>query len=311
MTEVKNIRVQGGDGRLDSYLTRALADISRSRIQKLLKAGLVTVNGRPEKASYRVKDGELITVFIPEAESSAIEPEPIAIDIIYSDEDLMVINKPAGLVVHPGAGNRSGTLVNALLFHCRDLSGIGGVERPGIVHRLDKDTSGLLVVAKNDFAHLSLAKQLKDRTLSRTYTALVHGEVKENEGRIDAPIGRDPRNRKRMAVVPTGRPAVTWYFVRERFDGFTLLTVRLGTGRTHQVRVHLSFVGYPIVGDPVYGPRKTAFDLKGQLLHASSISFQHPRTGEWVTFEAPLPERFEQVLSRLRRERSSDGGKQS
>lgn len=286
--------------RLDVFLAAELPDLTRSHIQKLVGDGLVTVNHRPAKASYKVQPGDEIGVAVPEPEGLNVASENIPLDILYEDRDVIVVNKPQGMVVHPAAGNYTGTLVNALLGHCTDLSGINGVLRPGIVHRIDKDTSGVIMAAKNDEAHLGLAKQIKDHTVARKYIALVHGIISEPAGIVDAPIGRDPRERKRMAVVTTNsKPAVTRYRVLERFAGFTLVECRLETGRTHQIRVHMAYLGHPVVGDPVYGPRKSPFDLQGQALHAAVLGFHHPRTGEYMEFMAPLPDYFEQLIKGL------------
>ncbi|MEW5785907.1 MAG: RluA family pseudouridine synthase, partial [Bacillota bacterium] len=270
--------------RLDVYLTGQVAGLSRTMAQKLIIAGAVSVNRAacPDK-NYRVQPADLITCTIPDPAPSTVQAELIPLDIVYEDQDLLVINKPRGMVVHPAPGHSGGTLVNALLYHCRDLSGIGGALRPGIVHRLDKDTTGLLVAAKNDFSHQALAEQLKSRLLRREYLALVHGRVVPQNGRVNAPIGRHPRYRRCMAVVPGGREALTRYKVLAYLDRFTLLQINLETGRTHQIRVHLAFLGYPVAGDPLYGPVRQG-DLppelrRGQALHARRIAFIHPRDG--------------------------------
>ncbi|GAV23747.1 RluA family pseudouridine synthase [Carboxydothermus pertinax] len=288
--------------RLDKFLAeQEELDLSRSFIQKLIAEGRVNVNGINKKASYKVKGGEIITVVIPPPHKLTVTPEKIPLDIIYEDEDLVVVNKKAGMVVHPAEGNWEGTLVNALLYHCQNLSGIGGVLRPGIVHRLDKDTSGLLVVAKNDLAHQSLAEQIKTKRAIREYWAIVHGLLKNKKGLIDLPIGRDPRDRQKMAVVSHGKPAQTEYFVLEEFKkGFTLVKAKLLTGRTHQIRVHFSYLGHPVLGDPKYGAKSNPFGLKRQMLHALKLSFTHPRSGELLDFTAPLPEDFQEVLEKLR-----------
>jgi len=286
--------------RIDLYISNN-SELNRSRVQKLIKEGLVLVNDAPVKANYKMKAGDMIKIQIPPAEELTVEPEKIKLDIVYEDDDLIVINKQKGLVVHPAAGNYSGTLVNALLEHCGDsLSGINGVIRPGIVHRLDKDTSGVLVVAKNDLAHLSLAEQIKNKTVAREYLALIHGVISEPRGLIDAPIGRHTVHRKRMTVTEKGRPAVTHYQVLERFEQYTFIKAILETGRTHQIRVHLSYIGHGVVGDPIYGPRKIHFNLSGQLLHACKLGFIHPRNKIYQEFSSSLPDYFEQILAQLR-----------
>lgn len=287
--------------RLDACLAaRAELGLTRSHLQKLIEEGLVMVNGRRVKPSYKVVSGDSVEVRVPPPEPAELRAEELPIDILYEDADVIVVNKSRGLVVHPAAGHRSGTLVNALLHHCGDLSGINDQIRPGIVHRLDKDTTGTMMAAKNDRAHLSLAAQIKDRRAKREYLALVRGNPPVDSGVVDAPIGRHPTDRKRMAVINGGRPAVTHFRVIERYGEFSLLRCRLETGRTHQVRVHLSSIGLPVVGDPVYGQRKDSFGLEGQALHAASLGFFHPRTREWMEFEAPLPEDFQRALDRLR-----------
>jgi 23S rRNA pseudouridine1911/1915/1917 synthase len=289
--------------RIDVFLTEKIPEHSRSYIQKLIKDGLVLVNGEKAKPNFKVKPGCVIDVTIPPPQEISLQPEPMELDIVYEDDDIVVVNKPQGMVVHPAPGNYSGTLVNALLYSCDELSGIGGVIRPGIVHRLDKDTSGLLVVAKNDAAHRSLAQQIRDRTLKRVYWCIVEKNIKEDKGVINAPIGRHPTNRKKMAVVnlPTAKPAITHFKVLERFGEYTLVEARLETGRTHQIRVHMAYIGHPVVGDSVYGSRKQKFNLKGQVLHAKKLGLIHPSTGEYMEFEAPLPEYFENLLDILRR----------
>ncbi len=286
--------------RIDVFLAAETEVLTRTHIQKLIAGGLASVNGEKVRASHKVKQGDLVRLEIPAPEGLELKPEAIPLDIYFEDSDVVVINKPRGMVVHPAAGNYSGTLVNALLFHCRDLSGINGVTRPGIVHRLDKDTSGLIMVAKNDFAHLSLAQQLKDRSITRRYLALVHGQVREETGVIDAPIGRDPGNRQKMAVVQkNAKNAVTRYKVLQRYDNYTCLELKLETGRTHQIRVHLSFIGHPVVGDPKYGPARPHFGLTGQFLHAAALGFKHPRTGSYLEFEAPLPAELAAIIKKL------------
>ncbi|ETA74350.1 RluA family pseudouridine synthase [Ligilactobacillus equi] len=297
MIEEKIVTIENESGRLDKVAAQVFSTLSRSQLKKLLAEGHLTVNNQVVKAKYKVQAGDVIKVMIPEPKHLDIVAEKMDLDIVYEDEDVLVVNKPQGMVVHPAPGHESGTLVNGLLAHS-PLSTINGTFRPGIVHRIDKDTSGLLMVAKNDLAHQSLAQQLKEKTNLREYLALVHGNLKENEGTIDAPIGRHPIDRKRQAVVKDGRQAVTHFKVRERFGDYTLVSCRLETGRTHQIRVHMKYIGHALVGDPVYGPKKTITG-KGQFLHAAKLGFTHPRTGEWLEFEAPLPDVFAQTLDRL------------
>lgn len=288
--------------RLDVGVTDILGK-SRSFVQELIAQECVTVNGSVKKANYKVRQGDKIKVQFPSPRESTAEPENIPLEILYEDEDLLVVNKPQGMVVHPAPGAWRGTLVNALLYHCHNLSGINGVLRPGIVHRIDKDTSGILVVAKNDIAHQGLAVQLKAHTMERKYLALVHGVVSEPSGTVDAPIGRDPLDRKRMAVVMQhAKLAVSHYTVLERFRETTYLEVHLETGRTHQIRVHMRYIKHPVLGDPVYGPQKNQFGLQGQMLHAAQLGFEHPRSGKWLRFDAPVPSRFAVLLERLREE---------
>ncbi len=289
--------------RADAALARLCPELSRSAAQKLLEEGLVTRNGKLVKKNEKLNEGDQLEFELPQAEEVDIQPEDIPLDIVYEDEDVLVINKPKGLVVHPAAGHWSGTLVNALMFHCKDrLSGINGQLRPGIVHRIDMDTSGLLIVAKNDFAHQSLAEQLQDHSLSRTYVCIVVGGMKEDSGTIDAPIGRHPTDRKKMAVTEkNSKNAVTHWEVLERFDRYTLLQCKLETGRTHQIRVHLSWRNHPILGDTVYGSKKPELGQCSQCLHAKELTFRHPRTGETVTVSCPLPDYFEDVLKKLRK----------
>lgn len=286
--------------RIDAFLAEMVEQLSRSAAQQLLEKGGITVNGKAVKKNYKTHDGDEITVELPEPEPVELLPENIPLDIRYEDEDVVVINKPKGLVVHPAPGHWSGTLVNALMYHCGDsLSGINGQLRPGIVHRIDMDTSGLLIVAKNDFAHQALAEQLKDHSLSRIYEAIVVGNIRADSGTIDAPIGRHPVDRKKMAVTEkNSRPAVTHYQVLTRYSGYTHLRLRLETGRTHQIRVHLAWQNHPIVGDMVYG-RGKELGLTSQCLHARSLTFRHPRTGKLVTVECELPEYFQTVLKKL------------
>jgi 23S rRNA pseudouridine1911/1915/1917 synthase len=287
--------------RIDRYLSGKDIFSSRAFLQKLIKADKVKVNGTPVKASYKLESTDEIEVDYAEPQPLEVQAEDLPLEILYEDGDLIVINKPRGMVVHPAAGNSRGTLVNALLAHCHDLSGIGGVIRPGIVHRLDKDTSGVLVAAKNDRAHLCLAKQLKDHTMIRRYLALVHGRFKEDAGRIDAPIGRHPVQRKKMAVVAGGKPAITHYRVLEELGGYTLVELRLETGRTHQIRVHMRHIGHPVAGDQVYGRGKEPLSLEGQALHAAVLGFCHPRTGDYLEFSAAMPEVMEKAVDYCRR----------
>jgi 23S rRNA pseudouridine1911/1915/1917 synthase len=278
-----------------------LLEITRSNMQKLLEEGRAVRGQKVIKSNYRVKAGEEILVNLPEPQPLDVQPEDIPLDIIYEDDDVVVVNKARGMVVHPAAGNYNGTLVNALLYHCKNLSGINGVIRPGIVHRLDKDTSGIMICAKNDSAHLSLSEQIQSKTAQRTYLAVVRGNVKNDSGVIETQIARDKNDRKKMAVVTEGgRQAITEYEVAERFGKYTVVKCRLKTGRTHQIRVHMEYLGYPLVGDPKYSPMKTPFAINGQALHSLTLSFTHPRTGERLTFEAPLPEDMKKILTRLR-----------
>lgn len=288
--------------RLDTWLTAKLEKYSRSFIEKLIEDGNAVVNGKNVKTGYKIKTGDKIDVVVPEPRILDVKAENIALDILYEDHDIIVINKPRGMVVHPAAGNYSGTLVNALLEHCKEsLSDINGVIRPGIVHRIDKDTSGVLVVAKNNSAHSQLSERLKEHDIQRVYIAVAEGVIREESGKIDAPIGRHPVERKKMAVnVKNGRRAVTYFKVLERFQSATLVEVKLETGRTHQIRVHMSYIGYPLVGDPVYGRKKQRYDLNGQALHAKLLGFVHPSTGEYMEFEAELPEDFKALLEKLR-----------
>ena len=284
--------------RIDAAVCRLCGTLSRSAVQKLIAEGAVTVGGSAVKKNQKTVSGDEITVCIPEVKPVDLAPQQIPLDVVYEDDDVIVINKPKGLVVHPAAGHPDGTLVNALMYHCgSSLSGIGGELRPGIVHRIDKDTSGLILAAKNDFAHTRLAAQLKDHTMARTYECIVFGNVREDSGTVDAPIGRSEKDRKKMAVTASGRPAVTHWEVLGRYRGYTHLRCRLETGRTHQIRVHLAYRGHPIVGDTVYG--KAALGLSCQCLHAVSLTFLHPRTGERISLSCPLPQDFEQVLAKL------------
>ena len=289
--------------RADAALARLCPDLTRSAAQKLLESGQVTCGGKVLKKNDKLTEGDELEVILPDVQEVSIEPENIPLDVVYEDNDVIVVNKPKGLVVHPAAGHWNGTLVNALMYHCKDsLSGINGELRPGIVHRIDMDTSGLLIVAKNDFAHQALAEQLQDHSLARTYECIVVGGIKADSGTIDAPIGRHPVDRKKMAVTEkNSKPAVTHWQVLERFSGYTRLQCKLETGRTHQIRVHLSWQNHPILGDMVYGHKKPELGLDSQCLHARELTFRHPRTGEPVTVSCPLPEYFENVLKKLRK----------
>jgi 23S rRNA pseudouridine1911/1915/1917 synthase len=296
---------QGGD-RIDKFIVEQLEGagangISRTQVQDWIKDGAVTVNGRVVKANYKTGEADVVALSIPEAQEADILPEDIPLDIVYEDSDVIVINKPRGMVVHPAPGHSSGTVVNALMYHCKDLSGINGMLRPGIVHRIDKDTTGLLMAAKNDLAHVSLADQLKEHSVTRKYIALVHGNLPHDQGTVDAPIGRDAADRKLFTVTDrNSKTAVTHFIVLERIGGdYSLLELQLETGRTHQIRVHMKYIGYPLAGDPVYGRNKTVA-LDGQALHAAVLGFTHPRTGERLHFEAPLPDDMEHVLESLR-----------
>lgn len=287
--------------RLDAAMARLAPELSRSAAQKLIEDGAVRLNGRAARKSDRLTEGDTLEFELPQAQQAALEAEDIPLDVVYEDADVIVVNKPKGLVVHPAAGHWSGTLVNALMHHCRDsLSGIGGELRPGIVHRIDKDTSGLLVAAKNDFAHLALSAQLSGHTMARTYEAVVCGNLRDDAGTVDAPIGRHPTDRKRMAVTQkNARRAVTHWSVIARYNGYTHIRCELETGRTHQIRVHMAHIGHPLLGDLVYGHKRPEKGLSGQCLHARALRFIHPRTGELVTFTCPLPEYFQDVLARL------------
>ena len=287
--------------RVDKFLSEASPDLSRSYIQKLIKDGLVTVDGKALKANYKVNSGDKLSLEVPELKEPDILAENIPLDILYEDSDLLIVNKPKGMVVHPSAGHYSGTLVNALMHYCKDdLSGINGVMRPGIVHRIDMNTTGSLIVCKNDFTHNHIAEQLKVHSITRVYHAIVHGVIKDDEGTINAPIGRHPIDRKKMSINhKNGKEAVTHYKVLKRFKNFTYIECRLETGRTHQIRVHMSSIGHPLLGDSVYGPAKSPYKLQGQTLHAKTIGIIHPRTEEYVEVNAPLPEYFSDLLKKL------------
>ncbi|NMM61404.1 RluA family pseudouridine synthase [Clostridium sp. P21] len=288
--------------RLDVFLSGEMEDKSRSYIQGLIEKSQIKVNGILKKSNYKLKLKDIVHISIPDPVGLDIEPEDIPLDIVYEDSDVIVVNKPQGMVVHPASGVYTGTLVNALLNHCKDLSGINGVTRPGIVHRIDKDTSGVLVVAKNDRAHNKLAEQLKDHSMTRSYIALVEGILKKDEGTIDAPLGRHPVERIKIAVVKNGKDAVTHYKVLERFKNATLVECVLETGRTHQIRVHMAHIGHPLIGDPVYGYKKQRFNLNGQMLHAKKLGFIHPSTNEYIEFTSDLPEYFKKILNILKNE---------
>ena len=303
MSEHIEITAEESGERIDALLARLVPELTRSAAQRLLEEGLVTHGGVPVKKNRRTEPGEVYAALLPEPELPEPEPQDIPLDIVYEDADVVVVNKPRGMVVHPAPGHPDGTLVNALLWHCGEsLSGVGGERRPGIVHRIDKDTSGLIIAAKNDFAHLALSAQLADRSLSRVYEAVARGEFREEAGTVDAPIGRHPTERKRMAVTERGsRPAVTHWEVIARYRGWTHIRCRLETGRTHQIRVHMAYIGHPLLGDMVYGAKKPERGLEGQCLHARELKFLHPRTGEAIHLSTELPEYFQQVLASLPR----------
>ena len=297
---MKHFEVENNNKRIDAYLSERIEDTSRVAIQRLINNGKILVNGKIVKSSYKVQIGDKIEVEEEEPIEVAIKAQNIPLDIIYEDKDIIVINKPKGMVVHPANGNPDGTLVNAIMAICKDsLSGIGGEIRPGIVHRLDKDTSGIIIVAKNDKAHINLSEQIKEHKVRKTYIALVRGIVKENEATINMPIGRSEKDRKKMAVTKKGKEAITHFKVLQRYDKYTLLQVNIETGRTHQIRVHLSQIGYPVVGDEVYSNGKNEWNVKGQCLHAKSLEFTHPNTGKAMFLEAGLPEYFQDILKDL------------
>ncbi|MFD0825265.1 RluA family pseudouridine synthase [Neobacillus sp. M.A.Huq-85] len=292
---------QKGD-RIDKVISALDEEWSRTQVQQWIKDGNALVNGQVVKTNYKCAINDLIEITIPDPEPLDVIPEEMDLDIYYEDTDVLVVNKPRGMVVHPAPGHLTGTLVNGLMAHCKDLSGINGVLRPGIVHRIDKDTSGLLMVAKNDMAHESLVNQLVEKSVTRKYKAIVHGVIPHDFGTIDAPLGRDPKDRQSMTVVDDGKHAVTHFHVLERYNHFTLVECQLETGRTHQIRVHMKYIGYPLAGDPKYGPKKT-LDIDGQALHAGVLGFVHPRTQEYLEFEAPIPSDFERLLEQLRNNR--------
>jgi len=300
MTQVSyTIEEQQQGERIDKAISSIQTEWSRTQISNWITEGIVKVNGETVKAKYKVKAGDVVEIIVPEAEPLDVIAENLALDIVYEDADVLVVNKPKGMVVHPAPGHMTGTLVNGLMYQCKDLSGINGIMRPGIVHRIDKDTSGLLMVAKNDVAHESLVDQLVNKTVTRKYIALVHGHIAHDKGTIDAPIGRDQKDRQKQAIVDNGKHAVTHFHVVERFGDYTLVECRLETGRTHQIRVHMNYIGFPLVGDPKYGPKKT-IDFGGQVLHAATLGFNHPSSGEYLEFETPLPADYEQLLNELR-----------
>ena len=303
MTEYFTVENEEGD-RIDRYLAEEMPERSRSYLQKLIKEQYIKVNNKPEKANYRLDLCDRVEVCIPEAKEPDIEPENIPLDILYEDEDVIVVNKPKQMVVHPAPGHYSGTLVNALMYHCgNELSGINGTSRPGIVHRIDMDTTGSLIICKNDMAHQSLAVQLKEHSINRIYEAIVHGNIKEEEGTVNAPIGRHPTDRKKMSIhAKNARNAITHYKVLKRFGDYTYIQCKLETGRTHQIRVHMASIGHPIIGDPVYGLKKDRFsDIGGQCLHAAELTLTHPKTGERMTFSATLPDYFVEIRQKLER----------
>lgn len=303
MNREVTVSLEASGIRIDRYLSDVLTDLSRSHLQKLLSGGFVLVNGQAVKSSVKVKNGDFILIEIPDPVEPEILAEDIPLVILYEDKDIILVDKPKGMVVHPAAGHLSGTLVNALCYHCRgELSGINGVMRPGIVHRIDRDTTGVLIACKNDFAHEKIAEQLKDHSVTRKYQAIVHGNFKEDEGTVSSPIGRCPTDRKKMSMnQKNGKDAVTHFRVLERFGTFTHVECRLETGRTHQIRVHMAGIGHPLLGDEVYGPAKCPYKLNGQTLHAGVLGFIHPRTGQYMEFEAELPDYFKELIHKLRK----------
>ncbi|MBP2644725.1 MAG: rluD 3 [Firmicutes bacterium] len=304
------VQSEEANERVDVYLAQRIPEFSRSHFQKLIADGQITIQGKQVKANYKVQPQDCVQINLPEPVQVEIMPEDIPIDVLFEDKDVIVVNKARGMVVHPAAGNYQGTLVNALLKHCGDLSGINGEIRPGIVHRLDKDTSGVMIVAKNDAAHIHLAEQIKNRTAGRKYLAIVYGNVQSEDGLIDAPLGRHPIDRKKMAVTfQHSRPAKTKFRVIERFGNFTVVECSLLTGRTHQIRVHMAYIGHPVAGDPKYGPKKNAFQISGQALHSAELTFEHPTTGQNMQFSAPLPKDMQDILELLRKRIGMRGGK--
>ena len=293
IAEMENVR-------LDAYIAQKCENLSRTMIQKLIEDGEILVNGQEKKISYKTKQGDVIEIHIPEAKEINLKAQDIPLDVVYEDDDIIIVNKPKGMVVHPANGNPDGTLVNAVMSLCKgSLSGIGGEIRPGIVHRLDKDTSGLIIIAKNDVAHINLSKQIKDRRVKKIYIALVKGNVSENEATVNMPIGRSTKDRKKMAVRKDGKEAITHFKVLKRYGKYTLLELKIDTGRTHQIRVHMAEIGHPVVGDMIYSNGKNEFGIEGQMLHAKSLDFQHPVTGKQIHLEAELPKYFEEILSKL------------
>ena len=296
IAEMENVR-------LDAYIAQKCENLSRTMIQKLIEDGEILVNGQEKKISYKTKQGDVIEIHIPEAKEINLKAQDIPLDVVYEDDDIIVVNKPKGMVVHPANGNPDGTLVNAVMSLCKgSLSGIGGEIRPGIVHRLDKDTSGLIIIAKNDVAHINLSKQIKDRRVKKIYIALVKGNVSENEATVNMPIGRSTKDRKKMAVRKDGKKAITHFKVLKRYGKYTLLELKIDTGRTHQIRVHMAEIGHPVVGDMIYSNGKNEFGIEGQMLHAKSLDFQHPVTGKQIHLEAELPKYFEEILSKLEKQ---------
>lgn len=297
---MKKYIVDESGKRLDAYISSKNEEMTRTTAQRLIEQGNILVNNKKQKVSYKVSIGDVITIEEEKPQEIELKAQDIPVEIIYEDNDIIVVNKPKGMVVHPAPGNHNGTLVNALLWHCREsLSGINGVLRPGIVHRIDKDTSGLLLVAKNDFAHVHLAEQIKEHSLNRIYQTIVYGVNMPDEGDVDAPIGRSTKDRKKMAVIESGRSAQTHYSVVKRYSGFTHVQCKLKTGRTHQIRVHMAYIGHPVAGDAVYGPKNVITQLNGQCLHAGTLGFIHPRSGEYMEFTAPLPEYFTEFERKL------------